>query len=239
MSRFFSKTFDSYKIRNEEKINYKSKIFIAYEGVKTEAKYFNMICEKNKDSLESKVEIFPIDRKKSDGKSHPTYVRDGLIEYYKDEIKDKFDKKSDSLWIVIDIDNHFEKGNYLSSKNNFLEYLESLNLKNGIKINIAISNPSFELWQILHYESPIDLNLEKLKLNKKVSKTKTYIKSHLSQLCNEDKEKRKISNYYKLTNVAIKNSEFKVLAQTNEETFDRVGTTVSDLFKVVFKNNKL
>lgn len=231
MPRLFSKEFNSYKLRKEEKISYKSKIFIAYEGVETEAKYFNMIKNKNKDSISSTVEVFPVDRLRKDGQSHPFQVRDGLIEYYEEIIKDYFDKKIDSLWIVVDIDKHFEKGDKNSSAKCFFEFLSSLETKDKIKINLALSNPSFEIWLILHYKSTKEIDLKLIKENPKISSRKTYIKSILKETLKEDNQRNNMSTYYKYTNTAIKNSSSNDLGITNKELYEKVGTTVRNLLK--------
>lgn len=49
------------------------------------------------------------------------------------------DAEFDSYWAMFDRDDH-------------TRYQEAVQLAEGKKIHIAISNPSFELWAILHYE---------------------------------------------------------------------------------------
>lgn len=239
MARNFSIQYESYKIREEgNKIDPKM-IFIAYEGVVTESEYFNLISNKMK-SMPQKVVVFPLDRDKEDGNSHPEKVKEGIIEYYNERLKGGFDKKRDNLWIIIDIDKHFKKTDLTTELEVYLEFLSNLITEDGVKINAGISNPSFELWFILHYKTAEELDIEKIKENRKVSKNKTYIKSLYSEILLEgkylkEKRRRNIHDHFNNTLIAIKNSENKILCNENKELLDKVGTSVGKLLKMILE----
>ncbi len=226
MSRLFSNKFNSYKLRTEEKINYKRKIFIAYEGVRTEPKYFSrMNCYLNSQNKYN-VELFLVDRFRKDGRSHPKHVRDGIIEYY-EEISKDFIPRKDCLFIVIDIDDHFgdtpEKVAF-----NYNEYLHTLITKDGIKISAFVSNPCFELWLILQFEIADNLDLVKLKENEVIGNT-TYCKSEYSKLRNKFKD----LPFINAVNNARRNSISPLLENKLERLHLGVGTNLNELFEYI------
>ncbi len=104
-------------------------IIIATEGEVTEKQYFEMRFLRN-----SKVKLLILET--TDGRSAPQYVIERLDEYRK---KNELDK-DDHMWIVIDRDRWKEK--------------QLINLVENIQKNyykLALSNPRFELWLLLHH----------------------------------------------------------------------------------------
>ncbi len=213
--------------RTDEKIEYNRKIFIAFEGQDTEPTYFKNITHILMNESKSIVDIIPLDRDELDGKSHPKHVRDGMIEYYTKNKKMIDDR--DSLWIVIDIDKHF--GNKLKDKKiNYLDFLESLKTSIKKEIFAAVSMPCFELWLILHHESPSNLDLEKIKKNLKISKHKRYLKDLVSNL-----EKTNGKEVYLNFNKAISNAKDNLLEQDTYNLYKNVGTSIYKLIEDILK----
>ena len=229
----FSDFDDSLKERVTKKIIWKKIIFIAYEGVETEPKYFKHIAKYIKDNSEFNINLFPIDREKSDGKSHPKHVKAVLEEYFERKIKINF-SKNDEYWIVIEKDRH------IRNDKAYKEYLNDLYInkgkKNDLEIKAAVSNPSFEIWLILHYKNLEELELDKIKENKKVNSKKTYIKDYLKKILIHQIsfDKNDYNTWLKLIQKAIKNAENPILAQSNEEMYNEIGTTIKEIMKKLF-----
>ncbi|MCK5040236.1 MAG: RloB domain-containing protein [Candidatus Aenigmarchaeota archaeon] len=125
-----------YRSRKEEIRKPKRKVIIVCEGKKTEIIYFNGFKTRW-----SGVEIIPLHGKCTDPKN--------IVDFAKEEMHNwSIDlDEGDGVWCAFDVD---------ENKNNVLkdEY-EHAKTKN---IQIALSNPCFELWFLLHYKqilSPI------------------------------------------------------------------------------------
>lgn len=107
---------------------------IATEGSKTEAHYFALfqgpMARKN-----IKIEVLPT----RGGASSPAAILRRLNEYaHKNQLSN-----SDELWLVIDVDRWGDK---------MLQAVATECKKR--KFHTAVSNPSFELWLLLHQEKP-------------------------------------------------------------------------------------
>jgi hypothetical protein len=114
-------------------------ILIATEGKETEPQYFNIF--KNRKNIN--VRILPTKK----GKSSPIHVRKRMMK----EIKDKGIGEHDYAWLVIDRDKWEEEHlnqaySWSISKNNY---------------GLAISNPKFEYWLLLHFENGNDIGTSK------------------------------------------------------------------------------
>ena len=223
MPRLFSDSLTSYKVRaDDEKLPSKKKVFAAYEGSKNEQKYFNNLAEFLKGNKKCTADFFPVNRLKSDGRSDPISVKNGLEEYYLESIKNMYDKKKDELWIVIDTDNHFDRKD-LETTDVFTKYLDELVTKDGIKIKAAISNPCFELWQILHYKCPTTLDLDEIRTENANNR------NHIKALCNVVRSEVADKDYYSKVHVASNNAKNNQLCQNNYEIISKLGTTVYQL----------
>jgi len=108
-----------------------SLILIASEGEVTEKQYFEFAFLRH-----TGVIIIPIPS--NDGKSAPHWVIDNL----KAEVKRRsLSKERDHLWMLIDRD-RWKPETLLELKNKRCS---------SLPINIALSNPCFELWLLLHH----------------------------------------------------------------------------------------
>ncbi len=120
-----------YRRRRKNTRKPERKVIIVCEGAKTEKKYFNGLKTWN-----SGVDIVPVHGKCTDPKS--------IVKFAEDRMKRKwsFDlKEGDGVWCVFDVDENTDqilKDTHERAKTK--------------KIEIALSNPCFELWFLLHYK---------------------------------------------------------------------------------------
>lgn len=113
------------------------KIVIVCEGEKTEINYFNGFKTRG-----SGVEIIPIHGKCTDPKSIVEYAEERMDRQWSIDLEE-----GDSVWCAFDVD---------ENKSQVLK--DTCNHAKTKSIKIALSNPSFELWFLLHYKdifSPI------------------------------------------------------------------------------------
>lgn len=153
-------------------------ISIASEG-KTEEQYFDSLSEITADS------IIKIDRlirsDEHDTKSHPKHVFKLLEERI--EVWKEYGVESNELWMVVDRD----KQNV--SEAQLKEIIYSCNEKG---FNLALSNPTFELWLLLHITNIEHYNKNDLLNNIKVNKNRRFIEKELSDL-NDGYNKNKLN----------------------------------------------
>ncbi|HBD7469427.1 TPA: RloB family protein [Legionella pneumophila] len=110
---------------------YRKVITIFPEGEKTENCYFSILKE-----MSENINIIV---KKGDKKTEPNQVLSRAKKY----IRESGLSKNEQIWLVIDVDNRPESS--------FKECL--LWEKANHKYNVAISNPNFEYWLLMHFES--------------------------------------------------------------------------------------
>jgi hypothetical protein len=164
MPRERTDLFRESNVKPKEKI-----IVLAYEGNNTEAIYFEAL----KDDIrfnDDLIYLVSLRRPKNDTKSAPSHVFRKLKKEAKEEYN--FEAK-DELWMVIDRDKW----------SNIPEIFALC--ENEGNFYLALSNPCFEFWLLLHLKEIGDFNsaeLESIFRNKKVSKKKTYLKQLLNSL---------------------------------------------------------
>jgi hypothetical protein len=228
MARLFSNAYQSAKLRSDNKVAFKKKLFVAFEGSKNEPKYFKRLRIHLKGIEKSAVELYPVNRKRRDGRSDPENVKNGLIEFYKEEIVSQFDKKRDQLWIVIDIDKHFERANE-DTKVVYDEFLSNLSTTDGVEIRAAVSSPCFELWQILHFKNPSEIDIDeirRLSTDEKSSHTKSLLSTTLSLEPQKD--------YMVRIDDAVTNAKSTILMESNDKLIDDIGTTMYVLIESLY-----
>lgn len=113
---------------------YKKLFIIAVEGDKTEYQYF-----KNLKRIEGIKSIIHIECLKSNRKSSPPQVLRKMLKYLKQELL----QKSDEAWLVVDKDKWTET--QLTRLYEWSQQAENY--------GFALSNPKFEYWLLLHFES--------------------------------------------------------------------------------------
>lgn len=124
--------------RSETHVRDTNLIIIATEGEKTEPRYFTMNCFKENKKIQ--VQVIPA----IDGKSSPLDVLDRLHEFAKEY---QFGE-GDQFWLVIDKDRWPNTQLY-----------ELIELCQDQNYQIALSNPCFELWLLLHFRKVDELEL--------------------------------------------------------------------------------
>lgn len=113
-----------------------SLVVIATEGAKTEKQYFESDLFRN-----SRVQVKVIET--LDNRSAPNHVFSRM----KDFAKETQLENDDQLWLVVDKDRWTEHS---------LREICSKSLNRKIQIQVAVSNPCFELWLYLHHAKWVD-----------------------------------------------------------------------------------
>lgn len=211
---------DFFRISNskpKEKI-----IVLAYEGNNTEAIYFETLKESARfnDDL---IYLVSLRRPKNDTNSAPTHVFNKLKKEAKDEYN--FDS-ADELWMIIDRDrwtNIPDISNLCKSQGNFY---------------LALSNPCFEFWILLHIKDLSEFNaqeLESIYTNAKVSSRRTYLKNLLGQILIDgyNESNPKPDRYLPHINLAIDRA--KQLDNPSEEFPTKLGSHVYRLVEKIIK----
>lgn len=193
-------------------------IVLAFEGNKTEEQYFSAIKESTKFNKEL-IYLHLLKRKKGDTNSAPKHVFNKLKKEARDEFN--FDSK-DELWMIIDTDQW----------NNLPEIVDTCEkLKN---MYVAVSNPCFELWLLLHIKDVSEYSTNELNdifENKKVSKNRNYIEKKIIDILGTyNKSRLKAKEYIPHVDKAI--LQAKNLHIESEKFPSKLGT---DVFKIVEK----
>ncbi|QMW03886.1 RloB family protein [Spirosoma foliorum] len=153
----------------------REKMFLlAYEGNETEPTYFEAL--KNDYRFNNDIiEIVSLRRDKRDTKSAPKYVFENLR-----KIKDEYNLGiDDELWMIIDRDRN---------RNNIEKYYQKC--QEETNFFLALSNPCFELWLLLHIKDLLEFTEEELiqiTENRKIRPKgrRTYLKKLLSQILSD------------------------------------------------------
>ncbi len=167
----------SQRVEYEESIEEHKFIIIACEGESTEPQYFNHIKENMETKINIKMEILNRD-KAHQGSSSPTQVTQTLQSLTHERLQEIKEKNLsldsfDIYWIVIDRETQ-------ESKIRNLE--KALEICKEEEYNVALTNPNFEFWLLLHLENIEQYNYEDLAKNRKPSKkAKRFIEKELSQ----------------------------------------------------------
>jgi RloB-like protein len=154
---------------------------LSFEGEKSEPKYFEDLRKSDYFNNSGLIETVPLKRTGNIG-SNPIDVSKLLK-----EAKREFNfKKTDEFWLIIDRD-QWETIHNL----NFDSLVNDC--KNEGNFYLAMSNPCFEIWLIMHLKDIDDFsNQEKGKIfkNAKVSKSKNHIDVVLGELIGRGYNKR-------------------------------------------------
>jgi hypothetical protein len=197
-------------------------ISIAGEG-KTEEQYFDGIRDMENSHL---ILIDRLEKlEESDTKSHPNHVIELLDErkkYWKE-----YGIESNELWMVVDRD----KQNVTEKQ--MIAIIEKCKTEG---YNLALSNPAFEFWLLLHITS-IDIYDQKVLLENgkdTVKSKKRYIEKELSTLIGGyNKRKLHFEHFEPGIKDAIQRA--KVLQINNERLLDELGTNICLLVEKLIK----
>lgn len=202
-------------------------IIISCEGRNTEPEYFETIKEKlaNYISVILEIKIVP----KTSNASEPKDIICNLENY----IVEQYDYKSDydEMWVI------WDREKVEPRKVNILKMLPECKAKN---YNIAITNPLFEFWLLLHIVDISTYNRDTLYDNDWVtpSKNKRFLeKELLTQLYSAGGYNKKKNKFNK--NIVTKENIQKALEQEKlfenelEKIIDNLGSNVGDLINKI------
>ncbi len=114
------------------------KIVIACEGSKTEPSYFESIRR------ELRLRTLQIIVLRHQGRTDPRSIIERVIEERKEMKSNQAWTEGDSAWAVFDGDEHIEQ-----SLDN---WRSAIDLATKQKIKLAITNPCFEFWYLIHFQ---------------------------------------------------------------------------------------
>ncbi len=203
------------------------KLFVlSYEGIITEKKYFQDFRASEYFNNNGLIEIVPLKRPKDKG-SDPFSVKKLL-----NEAKKEYGFKiSDEFWLIIDRDD-WESIHKLSFDDLVTE------CKNEDNFYLAMSNPCFEIWLVLHLKNLSEFTKEEQALifeNAKIGK-KNYIDILVSQLQGgRGYNKRPNPNIYlPLTKTAIERA--KSIDNLKDDYPKSIGTHLYKLIEKLIDN---
>jgi hypothetical protein len=206
----------------ESNTSEREKIFVlAFEGNITEEKYFSEFKYSNKFNDEL-IYLHLLKRGADDTNSAPNHVFSKL----KKEAKDEFNfKKGDELWMIIDTDRWKSIPNIIKACND----LENM--------FVAVSNPCFEFWLLLHIKDVQEYNEEELELlfrNKKIG-NRNYIETKIIEIAGSyNKTNLKTEDFFPNIDTAVLRA--KNLDQPQEEYPTKLG---SHIYKLIEKLKKV
>lgn len=203
------------------------KMFIlSYEGNVSEKKYFEDFRQSEWFNDSGLIEVISLKRPTNKG-SDPISVKKLLQEAKKEY---RF-KDTDEFWLIIDRDDWEEIHNH-----NFDKLVDDCK-KEG-NFFLAMSNPCFEIWLILHLKDLNEYNEEeksRLITNKRISNSKNYIDTVLSDIQGRGYNKRPNPRIFlPLTKVAI--GRAKELDVENQDYPKQLGTHIYKLITKLITN---
>lgn len=206
----------SYKEESEEP---EKVIIISCEGRNTEPEYFNNLKIILKDHISAVIDVRVVP--KDDNKSSPEDVVCKLDEY----LLEKYDYKYeyDQLWVV------WDREKVDSRKKEILKMLPKCKEKN---YNIALSNPLFEFWLLMHLVDITIYSKEDLFANKQISQKRKYIDKELSNLLDNgfNKKKGKFNkDIITIENVKRAISQEKLFENDINKIIDNLGSNIGSL----------
>lgn len=164
--------------RNAEKY-----FVLSFEGTVTEKRYFDALRASDKFNDNGLIETIPLPRnKKNNLGSNPNVVK-SLLKTAKDEFNFR---PTDEFWVIIDRDDWASVHHI-----NLEKLVEDCKVEGNFFV--AMSNPCFEFWLILHRADLDDFTDEEkdnILNNKKVSNTKHYVDIVLEKLIGHSYKKR-------------------------------------------------
>ncbi|PAC31148.1 RloB family protein [Flectobacillus sp. BAB-3569] len=196
-------------------------IVLAFEGNDTEEIYF----EEFKDSEmfnDALILLHLLKRPKKDTNSAPNHVFKKL----KKEAKDEYNfKDTDELWMIIDTDRWKNIPDIISE------------CKKQSNMFVAVSNPCFEFWLLLHIKDISEYNEEELDLilkNGKVSSKKNYVDTKIVEILGAyNKSNPKPELFLPTVDFAVEQA--MRLDENNDEYPKKLG---SHVYKVLMKLKK-
>lgn len=197
-------------------------IVLAFEGNDTERIYF----EEFKASIKFNDELIYLHllkRPQNNTNSAPNHVFDKL----KREAKDEFNfNKNDELWMIIDTDRWKNIPDIIQA----CRHLENM--------FVAVSNPCFEFWLLLHIKNIEEYSTEELSLmlkNKKVTTKKNYVDTKISEILGfYNKTNPKPEQFLPTIDLAV--AQAKKLDVPQEDYPSKLGSHIYKLIEKISKD---
>ena len=200
-------------------------IIISCEGRNTEPEYFETIKDKLTDNISVLVEIKIVP--KNDNQSEPKDIVCNLEEF----IAEHYDYKSDydEMWVV------WDRETIEARKRAILKMIPECREKN---YNIALTNPLFEFWLLLHVVDISAYDKDILSKNDwdTPAKNRRFIDKELSNILADGYSKKK-NKFNK--NIVTKENILRAIAQEKlfenelEKIIDNLGSNVGDLINKI------
>lgn len=163
--------------RSKNNVHDASLIVIASEGKNPEQQYFSMF-----NSTRVQVIVMP----SHDKRSAPKYVIERLNKY-----REEYQiGKEDSLWLMVDVDRWTRK-----------QLSEVTREASQKKYGLAVSNPSFECWLLLHFE---DLAEDELDVDAIIKRLRKHLGGYKKTFLDVEKFRRKIPDAIRRAKAMIK-----------------------------------
>jgi hypothetical protein len=196
-------------------------IVLAFEGNDTEEIYFDEFksSELFDDSL---IFLHLLKRPKSDTNSAPNHVFKKL----KKEAKDEYNfKDTDELWMIIDTDRWKNIPDIISE------------CKKQSNMFVAVSNPCFEFWLLLHIKDIKEYNENELDLilkNAKVNSRKNYVETKITEILGSYNKSNPKPELF-IPNIDFAIEQARQLDENKDEYPSKLG---SHVYKVIEKLKK-
>lgn len=207
--------------RESDSLEKEKIIVLAFEGNDTEEIYFDEF--KSSEIFDNAlIFLHLLKRPKTDTNSAPNHVFKKL----KKEAKDEYNfKDTDELWMIIDTDRWKSIPDIISE------------CKKQSNMFVAVSNPCFEFWLLLHIKNIADYDENELALilkNAKVSNKKNYVDSKITEILGSyNKSNPKPELFLPTVDFAIEQA--KQLDTNDDEYPEKLG---SHVYKIVEKLKK-
>lgn len=188
-------------VREGGYLNAEKYFVLSFEGTVTEKRYFEALRASEKFNNSGLIETIPLVRKKSDATgSDPISVK-AMLKKAKEEFNFKH---TDEFWVIIDRDD-WEDEHHI----NLEKLVEDCKAEGNFFV--AMSNPCFEMWLILHrteLSSFTEDERKAIRINERVSNTKHHVDIVLERLIGHPYKKRlKGDDFIPFVHDAIRRAE--------------------------------
>lgn len=192
-------------------------ILIVTEGSQTEPKYFEHFRTR-----QTNIDIRVVGSRTSSGETDYTSLIRKAIDYQnKNQISIT---DGDSIWVIADGDINYNNPDPVNTKNN--QFVKARKLAGSKGIQIAISNPCFELWYLLHFQ-----------YTTKFLKDYSAVNASLSSFISDYKKSDDVyTSLFQHTKTAIQNAkQLELFHQKNGDfaPFELTTNPFTDVYRLV------
>lgn len=213
--------------RTSKGLEPKSKYYIVPEGEKTEIQYFCGVRDNAEYlNINSLIEIIPIENDDDEhGQSHP---KEKIENFNKDlkEGKFTFDNEIDKVCFVIDRDpQNFSEGQLNEFVKNCKEH----------GYDVYLSNPTFELFLLMHDDKIFDLDRQEMLENRREKRrSKRFLEIKLSEILGCNKRNIDFEKFKPNIKKAIKNE--KQFCEKLDKLKNELGSNVGILLDSIMED---